>query len=66
MPRQPGGRIGDRELTVRPTLRIRAGAPVRVLVTRASIRGPPQRPSKRFNRRAQSGVAPMTRNRQLD
>jgi type IV secretory pathway VirB10-like protein len=29
-----GGRIVDRELTVRPTLRIRAGAPVRVLVTR--------------------------------
>lgn len=29
-----GGRIVDRELTVRPTLRVRAGAPVRVLVTR--------------------------------
>lgn len=31
---QTGGRIVDRELTVRPTLRVRAGAPVRVLVTR--------------------------------
>lgn len=29
-----GGRIVDRELSVRPTLRVRAGAPVRVLVTR--------------------------------
>jgi type IV secretion system protein TrbI len=29
-----GGRIIDRELEVRPTLRIRAGAPVRVLVSR--------------------------------
>lgn len=29
-----GARIVDRELTVRPTLRVRAGAPVRVLVTR--------------------------------
>jgi type IV secretion system protein VirB10 len=29
-----GGRIVDRELTVRPTLRIRAGGAVRVLVTR--------------------------------
>lgn len=29
-----GGRIVDRELAVRPTLRVRAGAPVRVLVTR--------------------------------
>lgn len=29
-----GGRIVDRDLDVRPTLRIRAGAPVRVLVTR--------------------------------
>lgn len=29
-----GGRIVDRDLEVRPTLRIRAGAPVRVLVTR--------------------------------
>ena len=28
-----GGRIVDRELSVRPTLRVRAGAPVRVLVT---------------------------------
>ncbi|QGZ94959.1 TrbI/VirB10 family protein [Terricaulis silvestris] len=31
---QTGARIVDRELTVRPTLRARAGAPVRVLVTR--------------------------------
>jgi type IV secretion system protein TrbI len=28
-----GGRIVDRELTIRPTLRVRPGAPVRVLVT---------------------------------
>ncbi len=32
---QTGARIVDRELAVRPTLRVRAGAPVRVLVTRA-------------------------------
>jgi type IV secretion system protein VirB10 len=31
---QTGARIVDRELTVRPTLRVRAGAPVRVLVMR--------------------------------
>lgn len=31
---QTGSRIVDRELTVRPTLRIRAGAPVRVIVSR--------------------------------
>lgn len=31
---QTGARIVDRELAVRPTLRVRAGAPVRVLVTR--------------------------------
>lgn len=31
---QVGARIVDRELAVRPTLRVRAGAPVRVLVTR--------------------------------
>lgn len=31
---QTGARIVDRELDVRPTLRVRAGAPVRVLVTR--------------------------------
>ncbi len=31
---QTGGRIVDRELGVRPTLRVRPGAPVRVLVTR--------------------------------
>lgn len=29
-----GGRIIDRQLNVRPTLRVRPGAPVRVLVTR--------------------------------
>jgi type IV secretory pathway VirB10-like protein len=29
-----GGRIIDRELNVRPTLRVRPGAPLRVLVTR--------------------------------
>lgn len=32
-----GGRIIDRELSVRPTLRVRAGAPVRVLVTRDMV-----------------------------
>ncbi|MEQ1812407.1 MAG: TrbI/VirB10 family protein [Terricaulis sp.] len=31
---QTGSRIVDRDLTVRPTLRVREGAPVRVLVTR--------------------------------
>jgi type IV secretion system protein VirB10 len=31
---QTGSRIVDRELAVRPTLRVRAGAPVRVLITR--------------------------------
>jgi type IV secretion system protein VirB10 len=31
---QTGARIVDRELSVRPTLRVRAGAPVRVLVMR--------------------------------
>ena len=31
---QTGGHIVDRELEVRPTLRVRPGAPVRVLVTR--------------------------------
>lgn len=31
---QTGSRIVDRELTVRPTLRVRPGAPVRLLVTR--------------------------------
>jgi type IV secretory pathway VirB10-like protein len=35
-----GGRIIDREMSVRPTLRIRAGAPVRVLVTRDIELGP--------------------------
>ena len=29
-----GGRIVDRDLSVQPTLRVRVGAPVRVLVTR--------------------------------
>ncbi len=31
---QTGGRIVDRELSLRPTIRVRAGAPVRVLVMR--------------------------------
>lgn len=35
-----GGRIVDRELEVRPTLRVRAGAPVRVLVTRDIVLRP--------------------------
>ncbi len=35
-----GGRIIDRELNVRPTLRIRAGAPVRVLVSQDIILRP--------------------------
>lgn len=35
-----GGRIVDRELSVRPTLRVRAGAPVRVLVTRDMVLRP--------------------------
>lgn len=35
-----GGRIVDRELQVRPTLRVRAGAPVRVLVTRDIVLRP--------------------------
>ncbi|MDX2274350.1 MAG: TrbI/VirB10 family protein [Hyphomonadaceae bacterium] len=37
---QTGSRIVDRELTVRPTLRIRAGAPVRVLVSRDLVLRP--------------------------
>ncbi len=35
-----GGRIIDRELNVRPTLRIRAGAPVRVLVSQDIVLRP--------------------------
>ncbi|MEZ5997021.1 MAG: TrbI/VirB10 family protein [Hyphomonadaceae bacterium] len=35
-----GGRIIDRELSVRPTLRIRAGAPVRVLVSQDIVLRP--------------------------
>ncbi len=35
-----GGRIVDRELAIRPTLRVRAGAPVRVLVTRDIVLRP--------------------------
>jgi type IV secretion system protein VirB10 len=35
-----GGRIVDRELTIRPTLRVRPGAPVRVLVTTDLSLGP--------------------------
>ncbi len=38
-----GGRLIDRELSVRPTLRVRVGAPVRVLVSR-DIRLRPYRP----------------------
>lgn len=41
-----GGRIIDRDLAVRPTLRVRAGAPVRVLVTR-DIRLRPYREAPR-------------------
>jgi type IV secretion system protein TrbI len=37
---QSGARIVDRELSVRPTLRVRAGAPVRVLVTRDLVLRP--------------------------
>jgi type IV secretion system protein VirB10 len=37
---QAGGRIVDRELDVRPTLRVRPGAPVRVLVTRDLVLRP--------------------------
>jgi type IV secretion system protein VirB10 len=35
-----GGRIVDRELNVRPTLRIRAGAPIRVLVSQDIVLRP--------------------------
>jgi hypothetical protein len=38
-----GGRIMDRELSVRPTLRIRAGAPVRVLVSQDIVLRPYRR-----------------------
>ena len=38
-----GGRIIDRELNVRPTLRIRAGAPVRVLVSQDIVLRPYRR-----------------------
>lgn len=38
-----GGRIIDRELSVRPTLRIRAGAPVRVLVSQDILLRPYRR-----------------------
>lgn len=37
---QTGSQIVERELTVRPTLRVRAGAPVRVLVTRDIVLRP--------------------------
>ena len=37
---QVAGRLVDRELQVRPTIRIRAGAPVRVLLTRDVILDP--------------------------
>lgn len=35
-----GGRLIDRELEVRPSIRLRAGAPVRVMVTRDLILEP--------------------------
>lgn len=38
-----GGRIIDRELSVRPTLRIRAGAPVRVLISQDIVLRPYRR-----------------------
>lgn len=38
-----GGRLVDRELSVRPTLRIRAGAPVRVLVSQDIVLRPYRR-----------------------
>jgi type IV secretory pathway VirB10-like protein len=44
-----GGRLIDRELSVRPTLRVRAGAPVRVLVMR-DIRLRPYRAEPRAER----------------
>ncbi|MDO9077086.1 MAG: TrbI/VirB10 family protein [Brevundimonas sp.] len=37
---QVGGRLVDRELEVRPTIRLRAGAPVRVMITRDLILEP--------------------------
>ena len=37
---QVGGRLVDRELDVRPTIRLRAGAPVRVMITRDLILEP--------------------------
>ena len=37
---QVGGRLIDRELDVRPSIRLRAGAPVRVLITRDLILEP--------------------------
>ena len=40
---QVGGRLIDRELGVRPTLRVRAGAPVRVMITRDLVLEPYRR-----------------------
>lgn len=37
---QVGGRLVDRELTVRPSIRLGAGAPVRVMITRDLILEP--------------------------
>lgn len=37
---QVGGRLVDRELAVRPSIRLRAGAPVRVMITRDLILEP--------------------------
>ena len=39
---QVGGRLVDRELQVRPSIRLQAGAPVRVLITRDLILEPYQ------------------------
>lgn len=40
---QVGGRLTDRELGVQPSIRVRAGAPVRVMITRDLILEPYQR-----------------------
>ena len=40
---QVGGRLIDRELTVQPSIRVRAGAPVRVMITRDLVLEPYRR-----------------------
>lgn len=40
---QVGGRLVDRELGVQPSIRVRAGAPVRVMITRDLILEPYRR-----------------------